>query len=419
MAPPTGQEADHLTGDAGRHPQALVVADDPVYLGWLRKAAGERIDFNLMQTHDAERVMDHIDSGGGVDLLFCEFTSPTAGQRAALVARMQEQNWQIPVIGLGAEENTNWVLAAMRAGARDFLVLGRDDETLSGQLDRLINRSSASRTTRESAAARIGKLFTLLSAQPDEDLAFLAEHVALTLNEHLKPGERAILVDIAQPAGAASIFLNLNPTYGALDAARDAYRCDETLVEAAFSKHNTGLYVLSLPEDNVGVPQFEVPDLLELFDVLGKLFAYVVVAADSYLPTQGLAGLLERSERVLLVSDQTILKSRHSKHLLRQLRQENCKTEHVGLVVDHYRRRLGLEPKNLADLFEVPLVAAIADGTSNRNLAMNSGEPLFNVARKDPLCQTLRDLAGHLLQGSAAAAPQAARHRGWLSRLVG
>lgn len=397
--------------------QALVVADDPVYLDWLRKAGGDRITFTLLQTHDVERVMDAVNGAAQLDLLLCEFTRPTAGQRAALVARMQEQNWQVPVIGLGAEDNTDWVLAAMRAGARDFFVLGRDDATLSGQLGRVVQRSSAARSVRSASQAHAGRLYTVLGSQPDEAIAFFAEHVALALMDKLKKGERAILLDLAMPAGAAAIFMNINATYSVLDAIRDGYRCDETLVEAAFSRHGSGLHVLSLPEDRLTPPVYAVSDLLGLIDVLGKLFQYIVVATDAQLPAEGITGLLDRSQRVLLLSDQSILKSRHTRHLLNVLEQENCSTEHVGLVIDNYRRRLGLEPKKLSEVFRLPLAGVLTNDNDNRSISMNSGEPMFSLARKDVFCTEVRDIVAGL-EGDGPEAPRQSR-RGLLGRLTG
>lgn len=380
--------------------QALVVADDPVYLTWLRKAAGDSVDFTLLQSHDPDDCLERVESARP-DLLFAEFTGPTSSHRAALIERMQEAHWQVPVIGLAATENAEWVLNAMRAGARDFFVLGRDDETLPMQINRLLRRSAAAQTQRSPGNGRRGRVFPVLGGQPHEGIAFVAEHLALALTEKLKTGERAVLVDFSTPAGAASIFLNISPTYSVLDAIRDVYRCDETLVDTAFSRHSSGLYVLSLPEDHLGRPDFDIAEMLKLIEILRGLFSDVVIAVDGHLPLEGLAGLIEQSDRVLLVSDQSILKSRHTKHLLRALRQESCPIDRVGLIVDDYRRRLGLEPANLAELFELPLLATFTTESYNRLVSMNSGEPLFTMARKDPFCAAMRKLADGLVAGEA------------------
>lgn len=393
--------------------QAVVVASDPVYQGWLQNAAGAGLDVAMLPFTSDQDSLAQIEARGRVDVLFVEFDSQNLAQRAALVERFLERHWQVPVVGLGADDNPQLVLAAMRAGARDFFVLRRDDATLGVQIGRLLRRSSAGAVTQ--GAQKVGKLYCVLSAHPGESIAFLAEHLALAILEAQGPNERVLLLDVATPAGAAAIFLNINATYSALDAINDAYRCDQSLVDTAFTKHSSGLYVLSLPEDLLGTPGIDSAELLKLLQVLRSLFGCIVVALDGHLPLSAQVGVANEAERLLLLSDQSILRSRHNKHLLRALRLEGCTLDRAGLVVDDYRRRLGLEPKNLAELFELPLFAALQCDLSNRAVSMNSGEPLYTLARKDPYAVGVKKLAASLLSGQPiAAAPQ-----GFLERLRG
>lgn len=394
--------------------QAVVVSNDPVYQSWLQNAAGSSMDVSLLSTATGQDPLAQIEAFGRVDLVFCEFDSQNIAQRVAFVEHFLERHWQVPVVGVGADDNPQWVLAAMRAGARDFFVLRRDDATLGLQISRLLRRSSASVASQPAGSPKAGKLFGVLSAHPSESIAFLAEHLALGIMEEQGANERVLLLDLATPSGAASIFLNLNSTYSALDAINDAYRCDQTLVDTAFPRYANGLYVLSLPEDLLGAPTIESADLLRLLQVLRTLFSCVVVTLDGHLPLAALAGVANDADRLLLLSDQSILRSRHNKHLLRALRLEGCALDRAGLVVDDYRRRLGLEPKNLAELFELPLFATLQCELSNRAVSMNSGEPLYTLARKDPYSLGVRKLASALLSGQtiAATAPQ-----GFLERL--
>jgi pilus assembly protein CpaE len=385
--------------------QALVIAGDAVYQSWLQNAVGASLDVLLIPAvDDVQDLLAQAEAQPRVDIVFCEFDSYSLAQRAAFVERYIERHWQVPVVGLGADDNPDWVLAAMRAGARDFFVLRRDDATLGVQVGRLLRRTGAAPAA---PPQKTGKLFAVLSGHPHESVAFLAEHLALALIENQAPGERTLLVDLATPAGAAAIFLNLNQTYSVLHAIKDAHRCDQTLVDTAFTRHGSGLYVLSLPEDQLGRPDLDSGGLLRLLQVVRGLFAHVVVALDGHVGLPVLVGVASQADSLLLLSDQSILKSRHNRYLIRALRAEGCSLDRAGLVVDNYRRRLGLEPANLAELFELPLVATLQIEPSNRVISMNSGEPLYTLARKDPYCAGVRKLAASLVSGRplAAAAP--------------
>lgn len=393
--------------------QAVVVADDPVYLSWLENAAGQGAEFSLVRPLDAEDLIERVQMMGRVDVAFFQFESSNLDARISMMERLVERMPDLPVAGLGPDSNPDVVLAAMRAGARDFLVLRRDEGDVAGLLGKLLRRTTpAARATQKQ-----GKMVTVFAAHPSATIAFVAEHLALSMVETLPRSEPVLFVDMATPSGAGSIFLNINQAYSVLDAINDVYRCDQTLVDTAFSKHASGLYLLSLPEDLVGRPQANFEEFIKLLQVLRGLFACVVVSFDGHLPLETIAGLVTQAERSVLLTDQSIIKSRHSKYLLRALRLEDCPLDRTALVVDNYRRRIGLEPENLAEILDLPVLGTLsASGGHSRIQAMNAGEPLFTVAPKDPFCADVRALAAAILSGQARAESASA---GLLGRLFG
>ncbi|SEQ57113.1 pilus assembly protein CpaE [Solimonas aquatica] len=376
--------------------QAVVVADDPVYLSWLENAAGTSTEFALVRPLDAEDLLDRVLTLGRVDVVFFQFDRGNLETRLAMMERLVERQPDIAVAGLGADSNPDIVLAAMRAGARDFFVLRRDEADVVALLSKLLRRTqSAVRVPQKQ-----GQLFAIFSSQPTEAIAFVAEHVALACQDALPKGSHTLLIDIATPAGASAVFLNISQSYTVIDAVNDVYRCDQTLIDTAFSRHPSGLYLLSLPEDLIGRPHFNFDDFLKLLEVVRGLFACVVLAFDGHQPVADIGGMLAQADRALLLSDQSILKSRHCKYLLRAMRLEDCPLERTALLVDFYRRRVGLEPENLAEILDLPLYGRLtASLNQGRIQSMNAGEPMLTVSPKDPFCVDVRALAAALLAG--------------------
>ncbi|HEX4871532.1 MAG TPA: hypothetical protein VFV27_04395 [Nevskiaceae bacterium] len=393
--------------------QALVVADDPVYANWLQNAV-QGLEVSLLRPLDVEDLVSQVQAAGRVDLVGFQFSRGETARQSQWLERLSERLPELPVVGLGESGDTELMLSAMRAGARDFFVLQRDDANVAALMGKLLRRSAA---VSVASSRRQGKLFTLFSGHPYDGIAFLGEHLALALAERAASAERTLLIDLASPPGAAHVFLNLNAGYSLLDAVNDVARCDQTLVDTAFPRHPSGLYVIGLPEDLLGRPLLDPDELLKLVSILRGLFAQVVVTADGHLPIELLRGLVGQSERCLLLSDQSILKSRHNKHLLRALRLDDTPLDHAGLVVDNYRRQLGLEPENLAELLDLPLVATLATQSTHRIQSMNAGEPLFTLAPKDPFCTDCRRLAEALLSGERQ--PAIRSEGGWLAKLLG
>lgn len=394
--------------------QAAVVADDPVYLNWLQNAA-PGTEFSALRPVDAEDLIERIQMMGRVDMIFFQAEPGTLASRLSMMERLQDRMPELPMAAVGAESNPDLVLACMRAGARDFFVLRRDEANVAASLGRLLRRSAQAQQAARGGPK--GKLFAFLGAHPHESIAFNAMHLALASGSALAAGERVLLVDVSTPAGAGAIFLNIAQSYSVLDAINDVYRCDQTLVDTAFSKHASGLYLLSLPEDLLGRPGINAEEFAKLLQLLRGLFAVTVVAMDGLLPVALLKSVISQAERTLLVSDQSILKSRHSKYLLRALRLDDTPLDRMGLLVDNYRRRVGLEPANLAELLDLRLFGTVSAESPARVQSMNSGEPMFAIAPKDPYCADTRRLAAALLGNDAPAPVAEAPARGLLSRV--
>ncbi len=392
---------------------AFVIADDPAYLPWLEAALGSSVQFTLAQPQDAGELLRRLQQGGKFDLLFCEFEDYNAPERAALVEAVADRLPDLPVVAMGSSENAATVLTAMRAGVRDFFVLKRDDTKLAAQVGKLLRRLGAASVVAAASSGQ-GRAYTVIGAQPHESIAFLAVHLAQAFAERIKKGERVLLIDAAMPAGAASIFLNLSPNYSVLDAVNDVHRCDATLVDTAFTKHASGVHLLSLPEEGLGRPALSEDNFGRLLQVFKSLFSVVIVALDGQAGTPLLRAGIAQSTRTLLLTDQSILKSRQSKYLLRALRLEDTPLDSTALVVDNYRRRLGLEPQNLAELFDLPLLATLSSEGVARIQAMNSGESMFAIAPKDPYCDGVRRLALSLATGETTAVE--AKNDGLLNR---
>lgn len=394
--------------------RAFVIADNPAYLPWLQSSLGDAIQCTLAQPEDAPELLRRLSQGNKYELLFCEFDDDHAPERAALIEAVADRYPELPIVALGVAENTRTAMIAMRAGVRDFFVLHRDDAKLAAQVGKLLRRAGVA-TVMAAASSGQGRVYTVMGAHPHENIAFLAAHLALAFAQRASKGERVLLVDAAMPGGASAIFLNLSPSYSVLDAVRDVHRCDQTLVDTAFTRHADGLYLLSMPEGELVRPALADQDFGRLLQVFKGLFSVVVVAVDGQAGLPLLRAAIEQGSRTLLLTDQSILKSRQSKYLLRALRLEDTSLENTALVVDHYRRRLGLEPQNLSELFGLPLLATLSSEGVSRIQSMNSGESMFDLAPKDPYCEAVCALAQTLATGESTLV--AARSDSLLNRL--
>lgn len=385
--------------------QAFVIAS-PACREWLHARIGDSFELNALPALEA---MQSSAALAGAALLLVELDGPELHEQARLIERLGERQPELPIIALGSGQNPDAMLAAMRAGARDFLVPGRDDGAARSQIERVLRRGAQRAPSR-------GQVVAVIAGHPNTGTAFLAEHLALAAVDLLARNEPILLLDLAQPAGAVSVFLNIHPEYSALNALQDAYRCDQTLVDTAFGRHDSGLYVLALPETQRGAVAVDAGELAALLDVLRGLFSLTLVTADASLGLPCLQAVIEHATQGLVLSDQSILNSRYNQGLLRELRQAGCAMERLGLVVERYHRKLALEPDQLATLLQLPLRGTLAGDGLNRIQAMNAGESLYRFAPRDDYATGARRLAQQLLERRARVEPEA--RRGLLGRLL-
>jgi pilus assembly protein CpaE len=377
--------------------RVIVIASSPPVLDGLRFALGDDIELVRVELSSAEEVIADIEAAGAVDGILCEFTSARASEQTVLVQLLVERFAPLPVIGLGVGDDSRLPSMALRVRARDFVVFGRDDETEIAR--RIVVQLPGPRERwklNKRMAWRQGKRYVIVSGHPYDGIAFLAVHLAIALQERVPRDARVLIVDLATPQGAAGVLLNLHPNHSVLDALALIAK-DEAPHIGAFSTHSSSVAVLGLPESLRGRPTIETGVLSDLLDSIGDTFAHVVITLDGLFPIGTLANVIGRAHHTLLLSDQSILKTRQSRHLVEALRAEGCTLDRTGLVIDNYKHRLGLEPQNIAELFGLPSFGTLCTERYNRIVAMNAGEPLFTLAPEDPYCGGVRNLAALLL----------------------
>src|SRR3546814_11308099 len=107
---------------------------------------------------------------GRIDVVFFQFERVNLDARLVMMERLVERAPDIAVAGLGADSNPDVVLAAMRAGARDFFVLRRDEADVAALLSKLLRRSQIVPRPQQ----RQGHLYSMFAAPPLAALAFVA-----------------------------------------------------------------------------------------------------------------------------------------------------------------------------------------------------------------------------------------------------
>ena len=136
----------------------------------------------------------------------------------------------------------------------------------------------------------------LASARPGGDATMFALHLALALRE-AQPKHDILLLDLGVPAGDSLQYLGIDPSYTFMDAIRSLRRLDDTLINTAFPKHDSGLRILAMPEDALDAGRITSADLYVLVNVLKRHFHQIVVNLGGVPASEFLYVLLGRADR--------------------------------------------------------------------------------------------------------------------------
>lgn len=376
--------------------QATLILADESWQRWLQAQLGEAVVVSRIEEEDAIDAVATLKSRAVPDLMFVVIDHGEAA--AALIEAVRLALPSSVVVGLSASNSADSALAAVRAGAVDVLVRERDDDRVLPLVEQAwARRASTMGIAGASTPAHDGQVTSLISASQSPILAFLGLHLAFVLEHEPAASARVLLVDLSGPGGDAAILSNQSPEFGVLDVLDDIERFDETLIETAFPRLSEQLYLLTMPETDVergGAASFE--SLTALLSACRTQFDHVLLCMDGGSGLDALCDGLSCSDRALLLSDPSVVRSRQNKALIAALRQRNALPEALQLVVTDYRDNAGITGDELANALGIPLLATIGGRLSVRSTAMNRGASMFEHAPSDTFSRNVQTLAAEL-----------------------
>jgi pilus assembly protein CpaE len=174
------------------------------------------------------------------DLLLVELNALPPDISAALRAA-KKASPQTKIIALHPNDDPAVILAALRAGANEFVTPPYDD-SLEPALRRVLQLSDEERSPE-----RRGKVVGFLSAKGGCGSTTLACHIAADLRR--KTNKEVLLADLDLTSGMVGFLMKINTSYSILDAVANLSRLDESLWKALRSEWKPGIDVVASPED--------------------------------------------------------------------------------------------------------------------------------------------------------------------------
>ena len=290
---------------------------------------------------------------------------------------------EIVVFCLGEMHQPATIVAAMRAGAREFL----EHEATSESLIEAFTRFAASRSKTRTTSGR-ARVFSVINSKGGAGATTVAVNTASALQE---AHGSVLLVDFA-PLGHAALHLNVRPTFGIADALQNLHRMDASLLDGLLTQCKGGLQLLAGPLQPYSLTP-TAAELARLFDILVSHFRYVVVDCSNRIDTTGHL-LCDLSNAVLLVS-QTDVVSLWSAGRLRTFLTDSTDSDRVRVVLNRYKKIPGFSDEDVEKATNSKLLWKIPNNYQAVGPAIDKGAPVVFQSSEE-ISRSFRALADTL-----------------------
>lgn len=355
-------------------------------ISWLQSALASMGQV-LRANQQLDELFGLIDATGAT-LVFVGMDRDNLSSQCALIESLLEAKPLIAVVVMGDGFDNELVIAAMRAGAKDFLTSGLRTSEVSGLVRRITDRLPTLPVRKEQ-----GRLILLFGNQPDADAALIAAHMALQLQ---RGTQRTLLVDLGVPSGESLDVLGLEATFVFSDAVRNLRRIDRNLIDTAFIEHGSGLRVLPAGVNENRLDHYSSSELFLLTATLRQHFDQVLINLTGQPDSEMLRNFVGQADHLCWYVDPSMSCCRRNLDLLHRWRDDGVRLEHAQLVVDRYYDNVAPAAKALGRTFEMPVLAALPGSAELRLRSRNQRSPLFQVAPRDALSRAIIELVAQL-----------------------
>jgi pilus assembly protein CpaE len=296
---------------------------------------------------------------------------------------------QVAVFASGGMSDPSVIVAAMRAGAREYLEREAGTESFLEAL----RRFSASRSKAHASSNR-ARILAITNAKGGAGATTVAVNIAVALEQS---HGRTVLIDFGL-LGHAALHLNVRPSFGITDALQNLHRMDSALLQSFVTECKGGLHLMAGTQQPLQLAP-SAAELARLFDLLVTHFEYVIV--DCSNRTDALFRMIvDLSNAVLLVAQADVV-SLWSAARLHAFLEQGSGRDRVRLVINRFKKIPGFDDEDIQKVTNCKLLWKLPNNYHAAGPAIDKGSPIA-YHESSELGRSYHALAG-LLAGASSS----------------
>ena len=294
------------------------------------------------------------------------------------------------VLIIGSNEQREAMRMAMRVGAKDFLSNPVNEQELLDAVKTIVHEKSLLGGHHQS------KMTVVMNAKGGSGATMLACNIATIMSQHLQ--SKTALVDLDVQFGSLPLYFDMMPNHSILEALEIIGSLDPVGLDGFMMQHHSGLRILgSRPDKVVLSDEVSAERLGLLLDMLQQDNEEVVVDVPRQID-HITTTVLERANRIIIVTQQTLTHIRDTVRLLGILKEELLiPDDRIQLVVNRYDKSSVVTIDDINKTLQTESAMLMPNDYKNVMQSENIGIPLNEYAKNSLITSTLIGLTEQLL----------------------
>jgi pilus assembly protein CpaE len=326
----------------------------------------------------------------------------------AIAAKVAGSHPDLAVFVISESTNGQHILAAMRAGIREFLTKPVDTQFLAESIRKVLSQASS--------AIELGTLISVMGSIGGAGASSVATNLAVELASMTKDKPIA-LVDLDFRYGQLGTMLDLQSDFGICDLCATPEQLDESMIAKVMVKHSSGVHLLARPNSFAQADQITAAHCASVLSTLQQLYEYVIVDGPSRDDTGALA-VLDLADVNLLIMQLLVPSVRNLHRMLEALRDRGYNLERFKLVCNRTGRDSAhLCVEHVEATLDMKVFHQIPDDWKVVSTCVNMGVPYAEGAPKSRTRLAIRELAERIAGPDEAMADTEQNRGGLLGRI--
>ena len=306
-----------------------------------------------------------------------------------IIVKLSKNLRNAKIIVLSYDMDSQTVIKALRAGAREYLVKPLIEADFIESVEKIkdLILGNINDTTK-------CKVITAFSNKGGMGKTSIATNLAVEIAN--LTNEKVALVDLNFQMGDVTTFLDLNPAFDTSYVVNNLERIDETFLLSTLEKYkDTSLYVLADPPDLEQAEVITSENITTLINVLRSVFSYVIIDTTSSFDGKTITAL-DNSDLILLIAVLNLPSVRNCQRCFDLFKRLGYQKDKIKLIVNRYMENDEIKIEDVEDVLGHNVYYKVPNNYFTIINAMNKGVPVSDINHQSNIAKAFRELAALL-----------------------